>query len=78
MYMCAGALTYVCTHVGVDMCTHVLCLVSQSCPTLCNSMDCSPPDTSVHGILQARKLEQAAYPFTRGLNIAGGFFFFSN
>ena len=41
-------------------------------------MDCSPPDTSVHGILQARKLERAAYPFTRGLNIAGGFFFFSN
>ena len=27
----------------------VLCLVTQSCPTLCNSMDCSPPGSSVHG-----------------------------
>ena len=26
-------------------------LVAQSCPTLCNSMDCSPPGSSVHGIL---------------------------
>ena len=27
----------------------ILCLVTQSCPTLCNSMDCSPPGSSVHG-----------------------------
>ena len=27
----------------------VLCLVAQSCPTLCNPMDCSPPGSSVHG-----------------------------
>ena len=27
------------------------------CPTLCNSMNCSPPDSSVHGVLQARILE---------------------
>ena len=26
-------------------------LVTQSCPTLCNPVDCSPPDFSVHGIL---------------------------
>ena len=26
----------------------LLCLVSQSCPTLCDPMDCSPPDSSVH------------------------------
>ena len=26
-----------------------MCLVTQSCPTLCNSMDCSPPGSSVHG-----------------------------
>ena len=32
-------------------------LVIQSCPTLCNPMDCSSPGSSVHGILQARKLE---------------------
>ena len=29
----------------------------QSCPTLCDPMDCSPPDSSGHGILQARILE---------------------
>ena len=27
-------------------------LVAQACPTLCNPMDCSPPGSSVHGILQ--------------------------
>ena len=32
-------------------------LVAQSCPTLCNAMDCSPPGSSDHGILQARILE---------------------
>ena len=34
-----------------------VCLVSQSCPTLDDPMDCSPPGSSVHGILQARILE---------------------
>ena len=33
-----------------------MCLVSQSCPTLCNPLDCSPSGSSVHGIFQARKL----------------------
>ena len=28
---------------------YILCLVDQSCPTLCNPMDCSPPGSSVHG-----------------------------
>ena len=32
-------------------------LVDQSCLTLCNLMNCSPPGSSVHGILQARTLE---------------------
>ena len=40
-------------------------LVAQSCPTLCDPMDCSPPG-SVHGILQARILEWVAIPFSRG------------
>ena len=35
-------------------------------PTLFNPMDCSPPDSSVHGILQARILEQVAILFSRG------------
>ena len=37
-------------------------LVAQSCPTLCDSMDCSPPGSSVRGILQARIPEWAAIP----------------
>ena len=49
-----------------------------------NPMDCSPPGSSVHGILQPRMLEQVAYPFSRGSSqprswtgvscITGGFF----
>ena len=40
-------------------------LVIQSCLTLCNPKDCSPPGSSVHGILQARILEWVAMPFSR-------------
>ena len=39
----------------------------QSCPTLCNPMDCSPAGSSVHGILQARILEWVAMPASLGL-----------
>ena len=39
-------------------------LLTQSCPTLCNPMDCSPPGSSVHGIPQARILEPIAIPFS--------------
>ena len=41
-------------------------LVAQSCPALCNHMDCSPPGSSVHGILQARILEWGAICYSRG------------
>ena len=41
-------------------------LVVQSCPTLCDPMDCSLPDFYAHGILQARILDWIAIPFTRG------------
>ena len=44
----------------------VQALVSQSCPTLCDPMDCSPPGSSVRGILQARTLEWVAVPSCRG------------
>ena len=40
-------------------------LVTQSCPTLCDLTDYSPPGSSVHGILQARILEWVAIPFSR-------------
>ena len=62
------------------MCYAVLCLVAQSCITLCD-----PMDYTVHGILQARILEWVAFPFSRRSSqprnrtqvshIAGGFFY---
>ena len=58
--------------------------VTQSCPALCDPMDCSPPGYSVHGILQARILERITILFSRGSSpprdrtwvsrTAGGFF----
>ena len=41
-------------------------LIAQSCLSLCDRMDCSPPGSSDHGILQARMLSWVAIPFSRG------------
>jgi len=51
--------------------------VLQSCPTLSDPMDCSPPGSSVHGIFQARVLEWGAIAFsisvtTNTLKLCGG------
>ena len=43
-----------------------VCAVDQSCLSLCDSVDCSPPGSSVHGIFQARILEWVAISFSRG------------
>ena len=44
-----------------------LVLVAQSCPTLCDPVDCSPPGSSICGILQAKILEEwVAISFSRG------------
>ena len=42
-----------------------MCVCSQSWLTLCDPMECSPPDSSVHRVLQARILERAAISFSR-------------
>ena len=47
------------------------CLDTQSCPTLCDPLGCSPPGSSVHGILQARILEWVAMPSSRGSSRPG-------
>ena len=44
---------------------------AQSCPTLRDPMDCSPPGSSVHGVLQARILEWAPMSFSRGSSQPG-------
>ena len=46
------------------VCVHAKLL--QLCPILCDPMDCSPPGSSVRGILQARILEWVAMPSSRG------------
>ena len=45
--------------------SQVKVLVSQSCSTLCDPMDCNPPGSSVHGIFYARILGWVAIPFSR-------------
>ena len=44
----------------------VVVLVTESCPTLCDPMDCSPPGSSVHGVSQARILVWVAISFSVG------------
>ena len=53
----------VCVHVCACRCT---CSVTQSCLTLWDPMDCSPPGSSIHGIFRARALEWGAISFSRG------------
>ena len=53
------------TGLGWDANECVCVLVSQSCLTLCDPMDCSLPGSSVHRILQARILEWVAISFSR-------------
>ena len=48
------------------VCVCMCVLVAQSCLTICDPMDSSPPGSSVHGILQARILEWVAISFCRG------------
>ena len=45
--------------------------VAQSCQTLSNPIDCSPPGSSVHGIFQARVLEWGAIAFSKGTSDIG-------
>ena len=53
------------THLFLTMCESVKMLVIPSCPTLCDPTGCSPPGSSVYGILQARILEWIAILFSR-------------
>ena len=64
-----GRLSYQAQHsTRIYGCIYVcMCAKSlQSCPTLCDAMDCSPPGSSVHGIFLARILEWVGISFSRG------------
>ena len=52
--------------IGTDKCVYVCAKVVQSCPALCDPMECSPPGSSVHGILLARILEWVTLLSSRG------------
>ena len=57
----------ICIHFESKYMLGLVCvLVAQACPTLCNPMDCSPPGSSVHGILQAWIQEWVAISLSRG------------
>ena len=73
---------------GVQTIKSVLCLVTQSCPTLCDFMDYSPPGSSIHGDSPGKYTEWVAMPSSRGSSqprdqtevsrTAGGFFSLSH
>ena len=89
VYVCVCLYIYICIHSIINIYKYVyllyisMCLVTQSCLTVCDPMDCSLPGFSVMGILQARTLEWVAMPSSRGSSqprgwtqvsgIAGGF-----
>ena len=66
--LCTHTHTHTHTYISASTATSIaiFMLVTQSCLTLWNPKDCSPPGSSVHGFLQARILEWVAIPFSRG------------
>ena len=54
------------TYLTISTLWKVCVKVAQSCPTICDPIDCSLPGSSVHGILQVRILEWVAIPFPGG------------
>ena len=63
--MCVCVCVCVCVHTRACMCMHAHAKSLQLCLTLCNPMDCNPPGSPVHGILQARIPEWVAIPSYR-------------
>ena len=63
---CFHVMKCILTGTGRSWLNNVLCIVTHSCPTLCDPMDYSPPGFSVHRDLQERILEWIVIPFSRG------------
>ena len=66
LLLCPLGVFSLCADIRVCACAYTCVLITQSYPTLCIPMDCSPPGSSVHGILQARILEWVTMPSTGG------------
>ena len=58
--------------VGNGVCSFMHAKSLQSCQTLCDPMDCSPPSSPVLGILQAGIREWIVMPFSRGSSLPKG------
>ena len=69
--LCVMMLNSVHLHVGCVCVCVCVCVCArahaQLCLTVCDPMDCSPPGSSIHGILQQRILEWVAMPSSRGI-----------
>ena len=61
----SGCLFYICIQCLISIPALCGCMLSHFSLTLSDPMDCSSPDSSVHGILQVRILEWVAIPFSR-------------
>ena len=67
MCVCVCVCVYTHTHTYMHACEKkVKVFIAQLCPIFCDPWDCSLPDSSVQGILQARILEWVVIPFSRG------------
>ena len=70
MVPCAKSLLFIFfMYNSLEIVLEILCvcvLFAQSCPALCDPMDCSSPCSSIHGILQSSALEWVASSFSRG------------
>ena len=59
---------FICLHVSLtEFLRVVLCLVAQSCPALCNPMDCSQPGSSVHGDSPGKNTRMGCHAFLQGI-----------
>ena len=66
IYVCiTESFCYACETSTTLYINYMCVLVSQSCPTICDPIDCSLPGSSIHGISQARILEWVAIPLSR-------------
>ena len=66
-YVCSYIYTHIQRVYFLYVCECVLAKLLQLCPSLWDPMDSNPPGSPMHGILQARILEQVAMPFSRGI-----------
>ena len=66
------SLCFIQLSISHDVLCAVLCLVTQSCLTLCNPMDCSPPGYSVHGDSPGKNTGVGCHFFLQGIFLTQG------